>query len=93
METYVRVGGDATEEVSVPPMPYRKPLRTWAGHGSGATCNGCGGTIQPHEIEYEIELPVSGRGATNAEPLRYQADSDGKSLRFHFACYRSWTGR
>ncbi len=29
--------------------------RTWAGHGTGATCNGCGNPVQTHEIEYEIE--------------------------------------
>lgn len=53
-------------------------LRTWAGHGSGAPCNGCGGSIQEHEIEYEVEMP---RG------------NDVPTLHFHFACYRSWTGR
>jgi hypothetical protein len=59
-------------------MPYREPLRTWAGHGTGATCNGCGCMIQAHEIEYEIELP---RG------------SNRPTLHFHFVCYRNWTGR
>jgi hypothetical protein len=29
--------------------------RTWAGHGTGATCAGCSNPVLPHEIEYEIE--------------------------------------
>jgi hypothetical protein len=78
METSVRAGSETTEIVDVSPMPRRRPLRTWAGHGTGATCNGCGASIQAHEIEYEIELPAGGN-----QP----------SLHFHFDCYRNWTGR
>jgi hypothetical protein len=78
METPLRAVSNATENVDVPLMPYPKPLRTWAGHGTGATCNGCGGAIQAHEIEYEIEQP-----AGSAVP----------SLHFHFPCYRSWADR
>jgi hypothetical protein len=63
--------------------PTRKPLRTWAGHGTGATCKECGGQIEPHQIEYEIELP-EGSDAPSAA---------GGSLHFHFVCYRDWTGR
>jgi len=59
-------------------MPYREPLRTWAGHGTGALCNGCGAVIRANEIEYEIELPP---------------DSPRHSLHFHFVCYKNWTGR
>jgi hypothetical protein len=59
-------------------MPNRQALRTWAGHGSGATCNGCGDTITAHDIEYEVEVP---------------AEAPGGTLHFHFVCYRSWTGR
>jgi hypothetical protein len=53
----------------------RKPLRTWAGRGTGAACNFCGHSIQTQEVEYEIELPPAG---------------EGRSLRFHFNCYRAW---
>jgi len=52
-----------------------KRLRTWAGHGSGALCNGCGTTIREQEIEYEIEMPEG-----SAVP----------TLHFHFSCYREW---
>jgi hypothetical protein len=89
METSERVFSDATERGDVPLMRNTRPLRTWAGHGSGATCSGCGQSIRPQEIEYEIELPASGA----ERPQRYQPGSDGKSLRFHFACYRNWTRR
>jgi hypothetical protein len=59
-------------------VPNSKPLRTWAGQGTGAICNECGGSIEPHQIEYEIEMPHG---------------SDTPSLHFHFVCYRDWTGR
>jgi hypothetical protein len=75
MEMSVPGGSGATESDVI---PSRKPLRTWAGHGTGATCNGCGRSIHPPDIEYEIQLP---------------AGSEERSLRFHFACYRTWMGR
>lgn len=59
-------------------MRQREPLRTWAGHGTGATCSGCGEPVQAHEIEYEVEMPA-GNGAP--------------TLNFHLACYRNWAGR
>lgn len=51
-----------------------RPLRTWAGHGSGAPCNGCGTAINEKDIEYEVELSP-GSDAT---------------LHFHFNCYQDW---
>ena len=89
METSIQAGSDLIGDIDVTLTPYRQPLRTWAGRGTGATCHGCGGSIQPHEIEYEIELPASGGNRS----LRYQPSSDAQSLRFHFGCYRNWTGR
>jgi hypothetical protein len=67
-----------TESVEPPLMPYREPLKTWAGHGTGAICSGCGCSIQAHEIEYEVEL---------------RPGESAPSLHFHFVCYRNWTGR
>ena len=82
METLVRASSETSENVDVwgrpSPLMPRRPLRTWAGHGTGAICNGCGGSIEPHQIEYEIEMPQG---------------SDAPSLHFHFACYRDWTAR
>jgi hypothetical protein len=83
METLVRATSETSENVDVrgrpsPLMQNPKLLRTWAGHGSGATCDGCGGLIGPDQIEYEIELPQG---------------SETPSLYFHFGCYRNWTAR
>jgi hypothetical protein len=78
MERSMRAASETTQNPDLSVMPYREPLRTWAGHGTGARCNGCGGSIQAHEIEYEVELPPG---------------SDAPTLHFHFVCYRNWTGR
>ena len=78
METSARTGSETTEKVDVSLIPQREPLRTWAGHGTGVVCNGCGEPIRAHEIEYEVEMPPG---------------SDAAVLNFHLACYRSWTGR
>jgi hypothetical protein len=90
METLERAGTRRIGNSDVSLMPSRKPLRTWAGHGTGATCHSCGGPIQTHEIEYEIEMASA---AAEPRALPYQPRNDGRSLRFHFACYRNWTGR
>jgi hypothetical protein len=78
MEPLARTGSETTENVDGSLMPQREPLRTWAGHGTGVICNGCGEPIQAHEIEYEVEMPPG---------------SDVPALNFHLACYRTWTGR
>jgi hypothetical protein len=74
----VRTGSETAEKVDLPRMQQREPLRTWAGHGTGAICNACGAPIQAHEIEYEVEMP---------------AGSSAPTLNFHLMCYRNWTGR
>jgi hypothetical protein len=56
-------------------LPYEEPVRTWAGHGTGALCIVCGLAIRAHDIEYEIELVTTGVV---------------RSLHFHFNCYRDW---
>ena len=86
METFGQVRDETTDKPHVPLKPYRKPLRTWAGHGTGAQCNGCGETIQAQDIEYEIELPTHGE----ERPLRFQPDGNVSSLHFHFGCYKNW---
>ena len=78
MEMSVRTGSETTETVDSSLTQQREPLRTWAGHGTGAICNACGAPVQAHEIEYEIEMPEG---------------SNMTSLHFHFVCYRSWTDR
>jgi len=78
MEMSVRTGRETAEATDSPPMQQREPLRTWAGHGTGAICNACGAPIQAHEIEYEVEMP---------------AGSAAPTLNFHLMCYRNWTDR
>jgi hypothetical protein len=56
-------------------LPYEEPLRTWAGHGTGALCNMCGLAIRAQDIEYEVELLTNG---------------SARNLHFHFNCYRVW---
>jgi hypothetical protein len=57
------------------PLPYKEPVRTWAGYGTGALCNVCGLAVKAHDIEYEVELLTQGSVRT---------------LRFHLKCYRIW---
>jgi len=79
MEMSVRTGSETAEKADSPLLrQQREPLRTWAGHGTGVTCNGCGEAIQANEIEYEVEMP---------------AGSEAPTLNFHLACYRIWAGR
>ena len=56
-------------------LPYEEPVRTWAGHGTGALCSMCGLAIRAQDIEYEVELVT---------------DGSVRSLHFHFNCYRVW---
>jgi len=55
--------------------PAPRPLRTWAGHGTGVACHSCGHPIGEKDIEYEVETQQSGALRT---------------LHFHFNCYQEW---
>ena len=57
-------------------LPYRPPLRAWAGRGSGTACRLCGGAIEAHQVEYELEL----------EP----AAAERIVLYMHLECYQRW---
>lgn len=54
--------------------PIRRPLRTWAGHGTGTLCNTCGVAIDEKDIEYEVETQPG----------------NARTLHFHFNCYQDW---
>jgi len=60
---------DATTEAG-----YR-PRRTWAGLGTGASCDLCREPISTEQIEYEIVI----EDAAGAE-----------AVRLHFDCYDRW---
>jgi len=71
---------DTTEELlqdsDVPThILYRNRHRTWAGLGSGASCDVCKEPISPEQIEYEIVI----EDAAGAE-----------AVRLHFDCYDRW---
>ncbi len=57
-------------------VPYQKPRRTWAGHGSGGLCDLCHQPIEADQIEYEVELP---------------ADARVPVLNMHLGCYERWS--
>lgn len=63
-------------EAESPGVPYFKPCRTWAGHGSGTRCDLCGQPIDSDQIEYEVE-PAPDAG----DPV----------LNLHLACYETWS--
>jgi hypothetical protein len=65
----------ATSEGAREQIGYQKPLRTWASHGTGATCDLCECRIHSHDIEYQVELGV---------------DGDARTLHMHFACHQRW---
>jgi len=54
--------------------PARRSLRTWAGRGTGVSCNTCGTPIGEKDIEYEVEVQPGSR----------------HTLHFHFNCYQDW---
>lgn len=70
------------ESSEIGALTCAEPLKTWAGHGTGSTCNGCGVSIHSSEIEYEVELAGKAGSARTA-----------RSLHFHLACYRTWMSR
>ncbi len=62
-------------DASLACVPYRKPIRTWAGHGSGALCDLCHLPIEADQIEYELEL---------------SSDACVPVLNMHLGCYEEW---
>jgi hypothetical protein len=73
--------------VSTPSTPVSKPegasRRLWAGRGSGAPCTVCGEPVEPHEIEYELEL-VPDADPAGSEPPRPETH------RVHVRCLAAW---
>jgi hypothetical protein len=40
-------------------LPCEESGKVWAGRGSGTHCAACGDTIEPTQIEFEVELGAS----------------------------------
>jgi hypothetical protein len=57
------------------PVPFGIPRRTWAGRGSGGPCDLCHQIVQPHQVEYEVELVLGNLP---------------RVLHLHFECYQEW---
>jgi hypothetical protein len=38
-------------------LPLERPLKVYAGHGTSETCDGCGETIYPTQVEHELTYP------------------------------------
>jgi hypothetical protein len=38
-------------------LPTEQPDKTWAGKGTGQTCDACGLTVMSDDIEHETDLP------------------------------------
>ena len=51
----IRAMGDTGE------LPCNEPLETWAGNGDGTRCAACLDRIPPRDVEFEVQLPISGR--------------------------------
>jgi hypothetical protein len=45
-----------SEKVACGVLPSVKPRKLWAGLGSGRPCDGCGRSITPTDLEYELEF-------------------------------------
>jgi hypothetical protein len=44
------------ESVGARRVPERLPVETWVGCGSGRACHGCGDTILPGQVQYDLEM-------------------------------------
>lgn len=60
-------------------LPDTKPLRIFAGHGSGWPCAVCDRDIPPAEVELELEF-----GSPDASA------SDAQVFLVHHSCYELW---
>ena len=64
----------ARERLATGQLPYEGLSRMWGGYGTGKLCSLCAKPIQPHDVEYEVEL-------TGAAV---------QTFRFHVACQSVW---
>ena len=59
-------------------LPARRPVRSWAGKGSGASCLLCAREITPDDVELELEFVDA---SPHNAPL---------SCRVHSKCFAAW---
>lgn len=59
-------------------LPREKPVGTWAGHGSGASCSVCEQPIKHDDVEYEVDVAHDGNNPGLDQ------------FRFHLRCFAVW---
>jgi len=57
-------------------LPEARFVRLWGGMGSQCRCDACGETIEPDEVEYELE---------------FSQDTESITLRLHRECWENWS--
>jgi len=59
-------------------LPRALPERTWGGSGSGKRCPVCGRSIEPTEMELELEF------------LALEVGNDTREFHMHLPCFTAW---
>ena len=67
-------------EVSESSDVVRRPLKLWAGRGSGRPCTYCQQPISVGEVEYEVATQDGLQGSRDEAAV----------LRFHLGCHDAW---
>jgi hypothetical protein len=67
-------------EVTESPDADRRPLKVWAGRGSGRPCTYCQQPISAGEVEYEVAAQDGSPGSCDEVSV----------LRFHLGCHDAW---
>jgi hypothetical protein len=67
-------------EVNESPDVDHRPLKVWAGRGSGRPCTYCQQPISVGEVEYEV-------AAQDGSPGSHE---EASALRFHLGCHDAW---
>ena len=63
------------------PLPYQKPLRTWASRGTGATCDLCNARIHPHDPWLPAIRGVQALVISTAGPGNLDRNSEAEQTR------------
>ena len=74
-------------------LPTTRPSRMFAGPSTGATCAVCSKSVQPGELEYELEFRVSPTPAGKSldEALeRLNASAEVHVNHLHHRCLLAW---
>ena len=59
-------------------LPRVQPDRSWGGNGSGELCPVCGRSVDPEELELELEFAATEIG------------NDTREFHLHVPCFKAW---